>query len=200
MTQSDRFPLFRLLVISGAVFVSITSEFLPMGLLPVMSADLDLSKAQVGLLVTVFAFTVVLSTTPLTLVTQRFPRKGLMVVLLLAFAIANVLAASAQTYAFLVVARVFGGLAHGLFWAVAAPYASRLVTRAQLVRALSVTNAGGTAAFILGIPLGTVLGHALGWRFAFLVMAGVVLVFTSPKSPPVSAFVGPTSAGLSGSF
>ncbi len=58
------------------------------------------------------------------------------------------------------------------------PYASRLVTRRQLVRALSVTNAGGTAAFILGVPLGTALGHAVGWQVAFFVMAGVVLFFT----------------------
>jgi predicted MFS family arabinose efflux permease len=179
MHQQPRFPLFRLLVLTGAIFVSVSSEFLPTGLLPDMADDLGVSESRVGLLVTIFAFTVAATTAPLAVVTQRFGRKRLMILLLLGFAVANVLAGIAPTYEFLVGARVLGGLAHGLFWAVTGPYASRLVPRAQLVRALSVTNAGGTAAFILGIPLGTALGHALGWRFAFLLMAGIVLVFTA---------------------
>lgn len=177
--SQPRFPLFSLLVISGAIFVSVSSEFLPTGLLPDISGTLRVSESRVGLLVTIFAFTVAITTIPLTRLTQRFSRKGLMVVLLLVFAIANVLAGLSQTYEFLVFARILGGLAHGLFWAVTGPYASRLVTRQQLVRALSITNAGGTAAFILGVPLGTALGHALGWQVAFFVMAGVVLVFTA---------------------
>ena len=179
MHQQSTFPLFRLLVLTGAIFVSVSSEFLPTGLLPDMAGDLNVSESRVGLLVTIFAFTVVISTAPLTVLTRRLSRKWLMVGLLFVFAVANVLAGVAQTYEFLVFARILGGLAHGLFWAVTGPYASRLVSRAQLVRALSVTNAGGTAAFIIGVPLGTALGHALGWRFAFLVMAGVVLVFTA---------------------
>lgn len=177
--STTRFPLFRLLVITGAIFVSVTSEFLPTGLLPDMAGDLQVSESRVGLLVTIFAFTVAITTIPLTRLTQRFSRKGIMVAMLLVFAIANVLAGLSHTYEFLVFARVLGGLAHGLFWAVTAPYASRLVTRAQLVRALSITNAGGTAAFILGVPLGTALGHAVGWQVSFFVMAGVVLVFTA---------------------
>lgn len=178
MRQQSTFPLFRLLVLTGAIFVSVSSEFLPTGLLPDMADDLGVSESRVGLLVTIFAFTVAATAAPLAVVTRRFSRKWLMVVLLLVFAVTNVLAGVAPTYEFLVGARVLGGLAHGLFWAVTGPYASRLVSRVQLVRALSVTNAGGTAAFIIGIPLGTALGHALGWRFAFLVMAVVVLVFT----------------------
>ena len=176
--KTDAFPLFPLLVLSGAIFVSVSSEFLPTGLLPDMATDLRVTESRIGLLVTIFAFTVVISTVPLARLTQRFSRKRLMVTLLLVFALANVLAGLSQTYEFLVFARVLGGLAHGLFWAVTGPYASRLVTRKQLVRALSVTNAGGTAAFILGVPLGTALGHAVGWQVAFFVMAGVVLVFT----------------------
>lgn len=176
--SQPRFPLFSLLVISGAIFVSVSSEFLPTGLLPDMSETLRVSESRVGLLVTIFAFTVAVTTIPLTRLTQRFSRKGLMVTLLLVFALANVLAGLSSTYEFLVFARILGGLAHGLFWAVTGPYASRLVTRKQLVRALSITNAGGTAAFLLGVPLGTALGHAVGWQVAFFVMAGVVLVFT----------------------
>jgi predicted MFS family arabinose efflux permease len=194
---TPRFPIFRLLVITGAVFVSVSSEFLPTGLLPDIAGELHVSESRVGLLVTLFAFTVVLSTAPLTALTHRFPRKWLMVATLAVFAVANVLAAISPSYEFLAGARILGGLAHGLFWSVTGPYASRIVPRHQLSRALAVTNAGGTAAFILGVPLGTALGHALGWRLAFGVMAGVVLLFlllVIVALPPVEHIV-PTATG-----
>lgn len=178
MTGADpqRFPLPALLVISGAIFASVSSEFLPTGLLPDIARELDVSVSQVGLLVTVFAITVVISTAPLTALTLRFPRKGLMVVALAVLVCANLLCAIAPSYAFLAVARVLGGLAHGVFWSVTGPYSTRLVSRRQLSRAVAVTQAGGSAAFVLGVPVGTALGHALGWRLAFLVTAGVILL------------------------
>ena len=199
MAESARFPLFRMLVLAGAIFVSVTSEFLPTGLLPDMAAELGVSESQIGLLITVFAGTVVVSTAPLTVLTRNYSRKWLMVLLLGAFALTNLLCAIAPTYEVLVVARVLGGLAHGLFWAVTGPYASLLVPRHQLARAISVTNAGGTFAFILGVPLGTALGHALGWRLAFGVMAGVVVVFALLVVlflPPVSHRVSLATAEL----
>lgn len=176
-TSGDRFPLFRLLVLAGAIFVSVSSEFLPTGLLPDIAADLDVSESRVGLLVTIFAFTVVVSTAPLTLVTRRFSRKWLLVTMLAVFAVANVLAALAPTYELLAAARVLGGLAHGLFWAVAGPYVSLLVPPTQLARAVSVTTAGGSLAFILGVPFTAAIGHAIGWRWAFATMAVLVVVF-----------------------
>ncbi len=172
------FPLFKLLVITGAIFVSVSSEFLPTGLLPEIAADLSVSQSQVGLLVTIFAFTVALTATPFTALTTRFSRKPLMIVALTVFAVANVLAAIAPSYAFLVGVRVVAAMAHGIFWAVTGPYAARLVRPAHLNRAVSLTNAGGTFAFILGIPFGTAIGHALGWRLAFVVMAAIVVAFT----------------------
>ena len=173
----DRFPLFRLLVLAGAIFVSVSSEFLPTGLLPDIAADLNVSESRVGLLVTIFAFTVVVSTGPLTLLTRRFSRKWLLVALLGVFAVANVLAALSLSYEMLAAARVLGGLAHGLFWAVAGPYVSLLVAPQQLARAVSVTTAGGSFAFILGVPLTAAVGHAIGWRFAFVTMAALVVAF-----------------------
>ena len=191
-TSTTGFPFFRLLVLTGAIFASVSSEFLPTGLLPEMAAELEVSESQIGLLVTVFAGTVVVTTAPLTVLTRRYSRKWLMVLLLGVFAVTNVLCAIAPTYWFLLAARVLGGLAHGLFWAVTGPYAARLVKRHQLARAISITNAGGTMAFILGVPLGTFLGHALGWRLAFGAMAAVVLVFmvfVILYLPPVSHLV-----------
>jgi DHA1 family inner membrane transport protein len=175
--SADRFPLFRLLVLAGAIFVSVSSEFLPTGLLPDIAGDLDVSESRVGLLITVFAFTVVISTGPLTVLTRRYSRKGLLVVLLGVFAISNVLAAVAPNYEILASARVLGGLAHGLFWAVAGPYVALLVSPTQLARAVSVTTGGGALAFILGVPFTAAIGHAVGWRWAFVTMALLVVVF-----------------------
>lgn len=176
-TAAPAFPLARLLVVAGAMFASVSSEFLPTGILPEIARDLDVSEAQVGLLVTVFAFTVAFTAAPLTTLTQRYSRKPLMIVLLGAFAITNIVCALAPTYWVLAAARVFGGLAHGLFWAVAGPYASRLVASAQVVRATAVTNSGGTLAFMLGVPIGAAIGHAFGWRWAFGIMAITIVVF-----------------------
>lgn len=175
--RTTPFPLFRLMVISGAIFVVVTSEFLPTGLLPDMARELGVSESRIGLLVTVFAVTVVVTAVPLTSLTTRFPRKPLMIVVLGVFVVAMVLGAVSPTYEVLVASRILAGAAHGLFWSVTAPYASRLVPRAQLARAISVTSAGATAAFVFGVPLGTALGHALGWRLSFAVVGGVVLVF-----------------------
>jgi len=176
--SGERLPLLRLLVLSGAIFVSVSSEFLPTGLLPDIATDLDVSESRVGLLVTLFAFTVALTTAPLTLVTRRVSRKWLLVGLLGVFAVSNVLAAVAPTYELLGAARIVGGLAHGLFWAVTTPYIAMLVAPTQLARAISITTAGGSFAFILGVPFTAAIGHAVGWRAAFVVMAGLVVAFT----------------------
>ena len=168
------FPWVGLFVLSALIFTSVTSEFLPTGLLPDMAAELDVSESQVGLLITLFAGTVVLSATPLTALTRRYSRKSLVVVVLLVFVFGNVLAALAPNYAILAIARVIGGLAHGLFWSVVGAYSAHLVPHHQIGRAIAITSGGGTAAFVLGVPLGTALGHALGWRLAFAVLAAII--------------------------
>lgn len=170
------FPWIGLLTLAGAIFVSVTSEFLPTGLLPDMAHDLNVSLSVAGLLVTVFAGTVVVATTPLAALTRRYSRKTLVVVVLLVIALANTLAGLAPSYELLVGARILGGLAHGLFWAVVAAYSAHLVPKHQLGRAVAITSGGASAAFVLGVPLSTALGHALSWRWAFAIIAAVVVV------------------------
>lgn len=177
-TSSKPFPWTGLFVLSALIFTSVTSEFLPTGLLPDIARDLDVSESQVGLLITVFAATVVVSAAPLTALTRRFPRKYLVIVVLFVFIVANVLAALAPTYELLAGARILGGLAHGLFWAVVGGYTGYLVPKKQLGRAVAITAGGGTAAFILGVPVGTALGHAVGWRLAFAAIAVIILALT----------------------
>ena len=174
--RTGPFPWVGLIALSAAVFLSVTSEMLPTGLLPEMSSSLGVSQSQVGLLVSWFAFTVVITSTPLALVTRRMPRHGLILLVLVIFALSNVLTAIAPTYTFVVVSRVIGGLAHGVFWGVVGAYSAHLVPKEQIARAVSITIAGGTLAFVFGVPLGTFLGHLLGWRLSFVVLAALMLV------------------------
>ncbi|WP_210507286.1 MFS transporter [Naasia sp. SYSU D00057] len=193
----ERFPTLGLLTLAGAVFVSITGEFLPAGLLPDMARGLDVTVSQAGILVTVFAATVVLATTPLALLTRDVSRKTLVFWVLIVNAVATVLAAIAPTYEILLGARVLAGLAHGLFWAVVGSYAAHLVAPGQLARAIAITNAGGSAAFVLGVPVGTALGHALGWRLGFAAIAAAMLllaVLVLRLLPPVDHSV-PVTTG-----
>lgn len=172
----EKFPLGGLVVLASAIFVSVTSEFLPTGLLPDMAESLGVSASRIGLLVSVFAGAVVLTAAPLAALTRRFSRKRLVLVVLVVIAVANLGSSLAPSYELLLAARVLGGLAHGLFWAVVGAYAAHLVPRHQLARAVAITSSGGTIAFVLGVPVGTALGHALGWRLAFAVMAALVLL------------------------
>ncbi|TFC82638.1 MFS transporter [Cryobacterium cheniae] len=170
------FPWVGLIALAAAVFLSVTSEMLPTGLLPDMSRALGVTEGQVGLLVSWFAFTVVLTSTTLAHLTRRLPRHGLIVLVLVVLAISNVLTAIAPGYAFMVGGRIIGGMAHGLFWSVVGAYAAHLVPREQIGRAVAITVSGGTLAFVLGVPLATAAGHLLGWRLSFLALAALMLV------------------------
>jgi predicted MFS family arabinose efflux permease len=188
MKPTATFPWVGILTLAALIFTSVTIEFLPTGLLPEIAADLDVSLSQVGLLVSIFAGTVVLSAAPLATLTRPFPRKTLVLIVLLVFVASSVLTGLAPSYPVMVGARVLGGLAHGLFWAVVGAYSGHLVPKKMLGRAVAITSAGGTAAFVLGVPLGTAIGHAFGWRVAFLIMAGIILVLAAVAArllPPV---------------
>ncbi|PRY67651.1 putative MFS family arabinose efflux permease [Glaciihabitans tibetensis] len=175
-TSEYAFPWAPLLILASAIFVAVTSEFVPVGLLPDLAETFDVSESQVGLLVTIFAGSVVVSAAPLTALTRNVPRKKLVIAVLVVFAIGNLLAALAPTYTVLVIARVIGGVAHGLFWSIVGAYTGYLVPKHHLGRAVAITSGGGSAAFVLGVPLGTALGQALGWRLTFAVIAAVIAV------------------------
>ncbi|HEU4756977.1 MAG TPA: MFS transporter, partial [Agromyces sp.] len=169
-------PWRALVVLASAVFLSITIEMLPTGLLPEMSADLGVGEPLVGLLVSVFAFTVVVTSTPLTALTRRLPRRTLLTAVLVVLAASTALSAVVPEYWMLVGVRIVGGVAHGVFWALVGAYPARIVPDAQLGRAVSVVLGGGTIALIAGVPLATALGQAVGWRAAFAVVAALTLL------------------------
>ncbi|MFM9918936.1 MFS transporter [Lacisediminihabitans sp. H27-G8] len=170
------FPYFALVTVAVAIFLSVTTEMLPTGLLPEMSADLRVSESLIGATVSVFAFTVVLSSAPLTGLLRRVPRHALVVSVLLVLAVSTVATALAPNYAVLVASRVLGGLAHGVFWSVVGAYSAYLVPKHQVGRAVSITLGGGSLAFVLGVPIGTALGQAIGWRASFFVLGALLIV------------------------
>lgn len=169
-------PWIGLFTLAGAVFVSVTSELLPTGLLPQMAEGLGVSQSRIGLLVAIFATMVVVSAVALTGLTRRIPRKPLVLGVLIIFAAANFLIAVAPSYEVVVAARVLGGLAQGLFWSVVGAYPGHLLPKEKLARGIAITSAGGSAAFVLGVPAGTALGHAVGWQLAFATLGFVVIV------------------------
>lgn len=195
--RAPRLPWPGLLLLAAGVFLSITIEMLPTGLLPEMSGGLGVAEPFIGLLVSIFAFTVVVTSTPLTALTSRMPRHGLLVAVLIVLGLTTLASALVPEYWMLAAVRVVGGVAHGLFWAIVASYASRLVPDHQIGRAVSVTLGGGTLALVAGVPATTLLGQAMGWRPVFAIVAGLTLLGALAVwrfLPPVGSQDGATAA------
>ncbi|WP_382303837.1 MFS transporter [Herbiconiux sp. UC225_62] len=171
-----RFPWGGLIVLATAVFLSVTAEMIPTGLLPEMSTSLGVSESQTGLLISVFAFAVVLTSVPLTFAFRRIPRHLLLMLVLVVIAASSIVGGLAPNFEVLVVARVVGGMAHGVFWGVVGAYSAHLVPRDQIGRAVAITTGGGTLAFVLGVPLATAVGHAWGWRVPFFGIGALALL------------------------
>ncbi len=165
-----------LLALALATFVAITTELVPVGLLPLISDDLEVSEGAAGLLVTAYAFMVAVLAVPLTTATRKLPRKTLLLTALGVYVLSNVIVAVAPTFALVAVARALGGASHAVFFSVSIGYASRLVRPHLAGRALALVTLGASAGFVLGVPLTTSLGTALGWRTAFLVLAGACTI------------------------
>ena len=162
-----------LVALGLASFVAVTTELVPVGLLPLISDDLAVSEAVAGLLVTAYAFMVAALALPLTSATRRLPRKALLLGTIAVYTVSSVLVALAPTFAVVAVARALGGVAHAVFFSVSIGYGARLVRPQLAGRALGLITLGASGGFVLGVPLTTSLGTATGWRTAFLVLAGV---------------------------
>lgn len=165
-----------LLSLALASCLAVTTEMLPVGLLPAIGESFAVADSVTGLLVSLYAVMVAVFAVPLTLATTRFPRKPLLLTTLFCYALSNVLVALAPTFAVLAVGRVLGGVTHALFFSLCIGYAPRLVSGAQVGRALAIAASGATAGFVLGVPLSTSLGTALGWRTSFGVLGALSLL------------------------
>ncbi|CAO3438408.1 MFS transporter [Azospirillum endophyticum] len=168
-----------LLALAMAAFITILTEALPAGLLPQMAGSLSVPEALIGQLVTIYAVGSLVAAIPLTTATQSWRRRPLLLIAVGGFAIVNTVTAISDHYAITLVARFFAGVFAGLLWALVAGYAARMVPEHLKGRAIAVAMAGTPLALSLGIPAGTFLGAAFGWRVTFGLMSvlTVMLIF-----------------------
>ena len=167
--------LLPILLLSAAGFTVLTTEFVIVGLLPSIARDLEVTVPQAGLLVTLFAFTVAAFGPFLTAYCARFERKRLFISILLMFAFANTVAALAPNIWVMAFARLLPALGLPVFWALASETAVDIVGPDYAGRAIAKIGFGIVCATVFGIPVGTLISDAWGWRSAFAILAVVAL-------------------------
>ena len=177
-TETARFPYAAMLVLATIAFTAITTELLPSGLLPQISAGLNVSEPVAGYLAAAYAAVIVVTVVPAARLLVRVPRHALLVGLVLTFALSNAWVGLAPDFTSAMIARLVGGLAHGLLWTTMAPFVARVVPAAKVGKALAIVFSGNSLGLAIGAPVGTALGGFFGWRAAFLAMAGFGLVLT----------------------
>jgi len=193
-TGDARMPVPALALMAAAVFAAITTEVLPVGLLPVIGGDLGASQSRTGLLVSAYAVVVALASIPLAAVAARWPRRRVLVSLLTAYALSNAVMAVAGNYWVALAARLLGGLAHAGFFAAVFAAAVAVVPPAKAGRAIAVLGAGNALALTFGVPLGTALGNAAGWRWAFTACAAAMFLLAALTAAVLPAAEAPPAA------
>lgn len=171
MSIDRRRSTLALLALAISAFAIGTTEFISVGLLPLIADDLNISVTTAGLTVTLYALGVTFGAPVITSLTTAVSRKTLLIGLMILFIAGNSLAAAADGIAVLLIARVVSALSHGLFMSIASTIAADLVPEDRRAGAISIMFTGLTVATVTGVPLGTFLGQQLGWRAAFVAIA-----------------------------
>jgi DHA1 family inner membrane transport protein len=170
-TVPTRRAIVAVAALGVAAFLYVTSETLPVGLLQPIGADLGVSAAAIGLLVTWYGLIVVVTSIPLTYLTRRIPRRALLCALLASYVVTALGSAVSASYSELLGVRIGTALGQAIFWSVVVPIAASLVPHRMRGRAIAVVFGGSSLAAVLGVPLGTYLGQSLGWRWTFIALA-----------------------------
>ena len=165
-----------LLALTLSAFAIGTTEFVIVGLLPTIAADLGVNLPSAGLLVSLYALGVAVGVPVLTALTGKIPRKTLLLSLMVLFTLGNLLAWKSPGYETLVIARILTGLAHGVFFSIGSTIATSLVTKDKAASAIAIMFTGLTVALVTGVPLGTFIGQHFGWRETFLAVSALGLV------------------------
>lgn len=163
-------PIGLLALSVGAFGIGLT-EFVIMGLLPEVATDFGVSEATAGWLISGYALAVTVGALLLTAATTRLPRKPVLLGLLILFIVGNTLSAIAPSYGVMLTGRILAALCHGAFFGIGAVVASGLVAPAKKAQAVAIMFTGLTAANVLGVPFGTLLGQQFGWRSTFWVIS-----------------------------
>ncbi|MDR7221826.1 MFS transporter [Aminobacter aminovorans] len=184
-----------ILALAVASFCIGTTEFVIMGLLPEVAADLGVSIPAAGLLVTGYALGVVIGAPIIAVGTAKLPRKPVLIGLAMMFVLGNLLCAIAPTYWTLMIARVITAFGHGAFFGIGSVVAASLVPANKRASAIALMFAGLTLANILGVPGGTALGEAYGWRATFFAVVVIGLLSVAAIAFLVPAGVAPPGKG-----
>jgi DHA1 family inner membrane transport protein len=162
-----------LLALTISAFAIGTTEFVIVGLLPTVAADLNISLPSAGLLVSLYALGVAIGAPLLTALTGKLPRKTLLLGLMALFTLGNLLAWQSPGYNSLIAARILTGLAHGVFFSIGSTIATGLVPKEKAASAIAIMFTGLTVALVTGVPLGTFIGQHFGWRETFLAVSAL---------------------------
>ncbi|MCH1624461.1 MFS transporter [Ferdinandcohnia quinoae] len=181
MNLNKKQSTFALLALAVSAFAIGTTEFISVGLLPLIANDLSVPVTTAGLTVSLYALGVTFGAPILTSLTSRMSRKTLLLWIMIVFIIGNTLAAISTTIGLLLVARVVSAFSHGVFMSIGSTIAADLVPENRRASAISIMFTGLTVATVTGVPFGTFIGQQLGWRTAFItiVIIGVIALIAN---------------------
>jgi len=167
---------FALLALAISAFAIGTTEFISVGLLPLIADDLNISVTYAGLTVSLYALGVTFGAPILTSLTSNISRKTLLLWIMVIFIIGNSVAAGATSISLLLAARVISAFAHGIFMSIGSTIAANLVSEDRRASAISMMFTGLTVATVTGVPFGTFIGQQFGWRMAFIVIVIIGII------------------------
>jgi predicted MFS family arabinose efflux permease len=176
MSIDKKRSTFALLALAASAFAIGTTEFISVGLLPLIAGDLKVPVTTAGLTVSLYALGVTFGAPVLTSLTSSMSRKTLLLWIMIIFIVGNSIAASAASIGVLLVARVISAFSHGVFMSIGSTIAADLVPENRRASAISIMFSGLTVATVTGVPLGTFIGQHFGWRMAFILIVAVGII------------------------
>ena len=174
--KAEKTQFWRVVIMACAAFIFNTTEFVPVALLTDIGQSFDMQSSDVGLMMTVYAWTVMIMSLPAMLATGDMERKGLLLKLFVIFIIGHIISVIAWNYWILLIARMCIAVAHSLFWAITASLMMRVAPKNKKTQAIGILAIGTSLATILGLPLGRLVGQLVGWRITFAIIAALALV------------------------
>jgi len=169
-------PAMTLLALAISAFAIGSTEFISVGLMPLLIQSFHISIAQAGLTVSVYALGIMVGAPLMTLLTGQINRHTLMIIIMLLFILGNLVAAFAPAFIVLLAGRVIAALAHGIFMTVASVIAADVVAPSKRASAIAVMFTGLTVATVTGVPLGTMIGQLGGWRWSFIFISVIGVI------------------------